>query len=94
MKGVREGMGGNCTGEVGDLDAGFSLSGATAGVYLSTAVMCMISQSLQGLVSFNSKGIREANKLQVYQYRYQGKLIISMYNSVNEILSICILGID
>ena len=42
--------------------------------------MCMISQSLQGLVSFNSKGIREANKLQVYQYRYQGKLIISMYN--------------
>ena len=33
----------------------------------------MISLSLQGLVSFGSKEIREAQKLQVYQYRYQGK---------------------
>ena len=33
----------------------------------------VISLSLQGSVSFGSNGIREAKKLQVYQYRYQGK---------------------
>ena len=34
-EGGERGMGGNCTGEVEGLDAGFSLSGATGGVALS-----------------------------------------------------------
>ena len=29
--------------------------------------------SLQGLVSFDSNGIREKNRIQIYQYRYHGK---------------------
>ena len=40
----------------------------------------VISLSLQGSVSFGSNGIREAKKLQVYQYRYQGELNLDTYN--------------
>ena len=60
----------------------FFLSGATADISQSCLFWLlnelqwhgMISPSLQGLVSFGSNGIREAKKLQVYQYRYQGKI--------------------